>query len=72
MGTTRDISSRGAFIDIPHPLHGVGNGSMGRFHLMFDVDRFNYRFKVARTEGDGMAIHFIDAPDDFVIKMLRD
>ena len=71
VGTTRDISPQGAFIEIPHPLHGVGNGSVGRFHLMFDVDRFNYRFKVMRTEGQGVAIHFIDAPDNFVINMLK-
>lgn len=72
VGTTADVSPHGAFVRLPHPPHQVKKGDEGEFRVMFNREKYLYRFRVQRITGGGMGVRFIDTPPDFVIRMLRE
>ena len=72
IGTTRNISDPGALVIIPHPPHGVNEGDKGIFRIMSDVKKYSFSFQLVRMVESELGIRFLEIPDKFVIKMLRE
>ena len=72
VGTTKDISSGGAFVLFPFIPKELSKGMTGTFRLISNPTRYQYTFELVRLESEGAGIRFIDPPDDFVVNMMRE